>query len=344
MLTPNNSLVLLFLSFVSIINITQANPTENHVSQQSDNLVADTVSSSTDMTQDIKDLMSCLTNGVQFQTNIKTVDNYYEKQVCWTEFKRAQAMKVYDYVEKLPLSDIQHFNIRPNHEMFDLVPETYSCDARIGPAYPTDGGKWFCSDHVPSPHSGKSCSIFSLGSAGEFGFEEAIKSEVPNCKIYTFDCTGTWSHQSTEFYNWCVGEKDEEKMFSDPLYQMEPKPAVFKTWQSILNLTGVERVDLLKMDIEHFEWQVLPFFANIPPASLPTQILLEIHYDSSTPTFNPGWLNHPEAGYNSAKSMIKLMRFLDGLGYRVARMEYNWFGGCCAEVVLIRNDYMINKA
>ncbi|KAI9136030.1 methyltransferase domain-containing protein [Paraphysoderma sedebokerense] len=229
--------------------------------------------------------------------------------------------------------------------MFDLVPETYSCDARfmtrIGPAYPLDGGKWICTDHIPAPD--QPCTVFSLGSAGDFGFEDAIKKLVPHCTIHTFDCTGNWTNPSTIFHPWCLGEKNEDKMFADKIYQPDAKKSVFRTWDTIMKDIQVQRVDVLKMDIEYFEWQVLPFLLDVPSDNLPIQILLEIHYDANTYTFNRNWLNHSESSRNSAHSMVKLMRLLDRLGYRTARMEYNWFGGCCAEVVLIKDNYMLNE-
>ncbi|KAJ3176174.1 hypothetical protein HDU85_007587 [Gaertneriomyces sp. JEL0708] len=288
---------------------------------------------------DVLELMRCLEHQYQIEVTTKYIDNYYETQMCWTEYKRTQAMRVWNTVEKLELESLHHFDLNQNrHEMYDLIPETYSCDARfmkrIGPDYPQDGGKWICTDHLPEQKD--DCVIFSIGSAGDFSFEEHVHALAPKCRIHTFDCTGNWTHSAASFHNWCLGGQDETKLFSNP-YMQEAQEATFKTWTTTMKEVGAKRVDLLKMDIEHFEWQVLPQIAKSDPDTLPTQILLELHYASITPSIDPKFVSFPESAQNSAHAMVKMMKLLDSLGYRVAKLERNWFGACCAEVVLIRH-------
>lgn len=51
---------------------------------------------------------------------------------------------------------------------------------RVGPL--SDGGKWVCKEHLP-PASDSNCVIFSLGSNGDFSFEQGMHEAAPHCKV-----------------------------------------------------------------------------------------------------------------------------------------------------------------
>ncbi|KAJ3033546.1 hypothetical protein HDV00_006081 [Rhizophlyctis rosea] len=290
----------------------------------------------------VHETLDCLQN---VSPAVPAIDRYYRTQKCYNEWRLKEARKLWQDVAEAPLEDLKHWNLpQTDWQAFDLMPETYSCDARhmerIGPKFPTDGGKWICKDRVPKPLAGD-CTIFSIGSANDFSFEEAIHTMAPHCKIHTFDCTGDFHNNVTTYHNWCIGEKDETKTEFTNDYQKVGKASEFRKWDTIVETLNISKVNLLKMDIEFFEWQVIPILEETTkPHTLPDQILLEVHMDHrtaplvrNTTLFKVG----PEVARNSAKATVELMRVLDRLGYRVARQERNWYGTCCAELVLIRD-------
>jgi len=63
---------------------------------------------------------------------------------------------------------------------------TFHCafEQRIGSV--GDGGKWVCDLHNLQTNNSTPL-IYSFGSSGEFSFERAIKRELPNAEIHTFD-------------------------------------------------------------------------------------------------------------------------------------------------------------
>jgi hypothetical protein len=121
-----------------------------------------------------------------------------------------------------------------------------------------DGGKILCSLDSLATKTG--CVVYSLGSANNYKFEEAILKETP-CHVHTFDCTvdGRSINPSRHtFHKWCIGTKNG-----------------YRTWCNITESLGHTHVDILKMDIEGFEYSVL---AGLHTSDeLPLQISMEFH-------------------------------------------------------------------
>ena len=96
-------------------------------------------------------------------------------------------------MSKLPLGS-------PN-DWYDLMPVMHSCGGRDPDAPPHDaalqrfagdgdGGKWLCSlAELEAP-----CLIYSLGSYGDFKFEEAL-TFATECELWSFDCTVSQSEK-----------------------------------------------------------------------------------------------------------------------------------------------------
>ncbi|ORY41275.1 hypothetical protein BCR33DRAFT_852285 [Rhizoclosmatium globosum] len=136
-----------------------------------------------------------------------------------------------------------------------------------------DGGKWSCTEFFqPAP---RSCVVVSLGSRGEFDFENSILEYTNNdCTIYTFDCTGTWisPNPNIKLYSWCLG--------NDEIIEGR----IYKTWHSITKELGLTHVDYFKIDIEGYEWVAMPtVLENWELGVLPKQIAIEIHLWSPQP-------------------------------------------------------------
>ncbi|CAF0909282.1 unnamed protein product [Adineta steineri] len=133
-----------------------------------------------------------------------------------------------------------------------------------------DGGKWACD--IEYLKKKPSCLIYSLGSQGDFTFEQSAHKLLPQCSIHTVDMqlytcpTGICTFHQAKLGNGRNG--------STSLHQLMTK----------LNQTNHE-IDILKIDIEYGEYAFLhTLFSNnddtkqLQPVYI-RQILIEIHLD-----------------------------------------------------------------
>ena len=103
-----------------------------------------------------------------------------------------------------------------------------------------DGGKELCDlGALPTP-----CTIYSLGSNGDFSFERAALAGS-KCHVHTFDCTydgASIDPARHTYHKWCVGT-------------VKANRTDFKTYRDIVDELGHGRtgVALLKIDIEVFD-------------------------------------------------------------------------------------------
>lgn len=93
---------------------------------------------------------------------------------------------------------------------------------------------------------------------------------------------------------------------------------------------GHDAVDVLKFDIEGFEWKL--FSTEILSGRLlPRQLAFELHTENASPYTVPPHLVE-------GKGFVEVNRLflaLHDLGYRVASREKNKYDGRCAEFVLV---------
>jgi hypothetical protein len=147
------------------------------------------------------------------------------------------------------------------------------------------------------------CTIISLGSNNQWGFEESIFNAIPNCIIHTFDCTVGPNVEPpaeianrTKLHRICIGSEDSN---------IEARS--FMSWKSVMKLIGASVPPLyLKMDIEGYEYQVL---RNIVDDGflMPMQIAFELHY---TPFMKDlPW-------YGRRKSSGEIASFMEYLHYQ----------------------------
>ncbi len=169
-----------------------------------------------------------------------------------------------------------------------------------------DGGKYVCSAGALQP----GCVIYSLGSNGNFEFEQAMLAATP-CEIFTFDCTVEAARVPAlppriHFHALCVGDSEEAS-------------SQYRSLFSLMQQFGHSQVDVLKVDVEGWEFRLVEgvFRAVVQRSSsgaappLPMQILMEQHYLSNEQMRwgrgnNPGlssgemailWMNLVEMGY-----------------------------------------------
>ena len=77
--------------------------------------------------------------------------------------------------------------------------------------------------------------------------------------VHTFDCSynGTSILPGRHVYHKiCLGSPPPKPLGSTLLafWEYWGGPGSFKSWREVLDLTGLERVDILKIDIEGFEY------------------------------------------------------------------------------------------
>jgi FkbM family methyltransferase len=208
------------------------------------------------------------------------------------------------------------------HKPFDSLPSVVPCADEV---YTDTDAKVICGLSHLTYH----CIIYSLGSNGNFIFEEAVSESTP-CEIHTFDCTVSEDKlpsvlpSRVTYHSICLGSDDDVT-------------SKYRSLGSIMKEFGHKRVDLLKMDIEGFEFQVVEAlyasFLREGGRSLPHQISFEQHYRGLGDS-NPAWSNYPLG--LSAGDMAVLWVDLTDMGYILAGRNDN--PGClhCSELSAIR--------
>ncbi len=149
-------------------------------------------------------------------------------------------------------------------------------EKRIG--FIGDGGKWVCDIHNLQRNNSTPL-IYSFGSADDFSFEEAIRKELPNAEIHTFDSRNfTCPNNVCTFHQALLGDG---------------KRSGTKSLHTVIDELGhrERQIDILKIDIEGSEYILFEeFFTRKQNNSKDTdskhngneipyirQILVEIH-------------------------------------------------------------------
>jgi len=183
-------------------------------------------------------------------------------------------------------------------------------------------------------HGGHHCVVYGLGIANDPGFEEQMQSL--GCETHAFDCTVRSSNpvvagKAFQFHEWCIGQRGKAN-FTDNVYAHGLNTAIlqFKTLAETMRELGHTYVDILKFDIEGFEWKL--FESEILPSSNPPeQLSFELHTQKANPAYVPHQ-NVADKGYVQVNSLFKS---LYDRGYRVASKELNSGDPACAEFVVL---------
>jgi Methyltransferase domain len=143
-----------------------------------------------------------------------------------------------------------------------------------------DGPKWVCDPHRlvrlaeerkaagdPGPH----CLIYSVGSNGNYKFEDALINEVGTiCEIHVFDFSGNFERpqnkgKNIHFHRWGLGDKKTDRS----------KEGEFYTFPEILKKLGHEKktIDIFKIDCEGCELESQEEWINQDIR----QVLIETH-------------------------------------------------------------------
>lgn len=201
---------------------------------------------------------------------------------------------------------------------------------RLGEGY--GEGKMLCAiEHVLQ----LSPIIISLGSAGDYSFEEHVATSYKSAKIHTYDCTGPFEYSGKyykmiKFHKSCLGI--ENKITKDGKQ--------FITYNTMLQQLGNPYVGLLKLDIEGYEFEVIPSVLEVEDKYMPLLIAMEVHY--ATPFSDLSWSyrnkKNTRGGFSSGgKSVAELALFamyFMNKGYVLISKENNC--GTCSELVFLK--------
>ena len=180
------------------------------------------------------------------------------------------------------------------------------------------------------------CLVYAASIADNSRFEQRLARQ---CEVHAFDCTVSESASSVknkrlQFHKWCLGYP---MSFENNGYTKHDTSAnySFKTLSNtreVLNHTRT-RLDLLKFDIEGFEWNLIDEDL-LQSDVLPTQLSFELHTVGANKNFVP-------EGVVVGKDYVAVNQLFSRLydkGYRVVSKEINFGDRHCAEFVLINVD------
>lgn len=279
----------------------------------------------------------------------KTID---DKRICTqnpygpslTKSFEEIATKADDWIdnEKEIMKDLQfRSNGEHTHVRFEAFEEFGSCKYDcVGGECSADRSKIICG--LSSLNDDK-CVVYSVGSNDMWEFENEILQKTP-CEVHTFDCTGPRSrfavpkHDRLHFHHICLG--------ADPAptpVDVGPDPKNSTVYGEIMTLHQIQkmlnhnRIDLLKFDIEGYEWPLIESWPLLSdPASrdyvLPYQIVFELHYYTIMKDLA---LNHI-APFKFETDMVRLASRLIKLGYGTIVRDNNRFCKHCTELTSIR--------
>jgi len=228
-------------------------------------------------------------------------------------------------------SDAELLSTWNSHDQkrFDAFEELGCESTCVGGECGADESKFVCG--LALLHS--PCVVYSIGGNNQWEFELDILAKT-SCHVHTFDCTGPVSrfsppdHGRHTFHHACLVAKEDDS-FDDSM--------VGEKWtlRTMQNKLGHQQIDLLKLDIEGFEWPILYSFPTLTEKeafALPMQILIEVHYRTSMKKLALS----TEVDFKSAADMVLLSSHLKNLGYFSAVRDDNHFCQSCTELTLIR--------
>jgi len=233
------------------------------------------------------------------------------------------------------------------YSVWDLVPASYNCPfevERIGRM--GDGGKWVCG-MSRYEKSKTPCIIYSFGVQNESSYEQEML-ERTNCRVWGYDFSVSEFgpalvepyRSRTQFLQAGIAGKTD--LNADP---------PFYSIQDLMAMNGHDYIDILKIDIEYYEFEALnsllqhtlfhssppthplpststPESPNNPLPNLPIgQMLIELHLFQSQgvslPTFLEWWESLEARGMRPAWTEPNLLAVTLGLEDKNPRLaEY----------------------
>jgi Methyltransferase domain len=238
--------------------------------------------------------------------------------------------------------------LNTNHLRFFPFEEMASCQNRsiscIGGRCRTDQSKIMCG--INELKKDKGCIVYSIGGNNQWAFEEDVLRKTP-CEVHTFDCTGSISrfhkpnNDRLHFHHVCLGAKSAEA----PETCGGTETICGEVWTLLETQRNLNhsRIDLLKMDIEGYEWPIFEAWPELADKSvseqplLPMQVLVEVHYHT---VFQDLWHHYNVSGdsgyFRFPLDIVKFQAHLLKMGYVVVMRDDNRACGHCTELTLLR--------
>lgn len=217
----------------------------------------------------------------------RLIENIYQRSQPF-ESNAVRHLDSQAFTEDIALRDTK-YSSDATKWIWDFFPRNYNCplkerfgrQARIG-----DGGKWECGVETLLQRQG--CMVYSFGSNGDTDFEEAVLATT-NCEVHVFDPTlGQAAFEKLakqpkiQFHPIGLGPRNEQVQMHDNTMTMgnnNGHTMDVLTLQTIMQSLNHNWVDVLKIDIEGFEYAVLQQLMENSKSRLPvTQLLVEFHY------------------------------------------------------------------
>jgi len=183
----------------------------------------------------------------------------------------------------------------------------------------------------------RSCLVYSFGAGYQTKYEKHMASL--GCRVHVFDCTMTsqpsrllaYLDELKEFDNvvfhaWCIGDPPSGEFntaYGQALHE-------FYTLDQVMSKLNHTNVDIVKFDIEGFEWGVMD--SMLKSHLLPDQMAFELHTSGAYPAAVQPELVRYKGQYEVDALFLRLF----SLGYRIANKEVNAADGSCSEFVVVR--------
>jgi FkbM family methyltransferase len=197
-------------------------------------------------------------------------------------------------------------------------------------------GKYYVPPTMWRHDASKPCVVYGVGIAGKIAFEAEIARR--KCEVHAFDCTSDAesmlvkaAEANIQFHPWCIGTP---RSFENTTYTKGNTKQIFEflTLDAIMRRLGHDHLDMLKMDVEGFEWDLLEQeVIQAKDTRRPAQLLFELHTQAAKPKYVPPALIR---GKDRA-AVQDLFARLAEVGYSVVSIEANENDPACSEFTLL---------
>jgi len=200
---------------------------------------------------------------------------------------------------------LKNHEVKLRHYPWNYFESVYECqmgEDRIGAI--GDGGKWICGlfNLLQKPN----CVVYSLGSNGDHSFEDDIM-KFTKCELHVFDMddfSSVFKDTRANFHTCKIGDGTKDT----------------KSIPQLMEELGHDHIDVLKIDIEGYEYIAFETLSKMSPQPWIGQILVEKHMDRN-------WYNYTmDAKYKYVDKVIRLTEIINKLGLVQFHREEN---PCC---------------
>ncbi|PVD36075.1 hypothetical protein C0Q70_03045 [Pomacea canaliculata] len=174
----------------------------------------------------------------------------------------------------------------------------------------TDGGWEVCDDSSYRPSA--PCLVYSFGTVGDdFSFDDAVARRY-KCEVHSFDPSMNvkdYQRDSTVYFHQ-LGLADFTGETSDGW-----KMSTFADIRKHFHHEG-KPLSILKLDIEEWEWKVLPSLLKSGYLNDTSQLLMELHQCEGCSRYNPAQVDK-EATQERYILALQILKDLYDLGFRI---------------------------